>query len=70
MEHGEDHISTVIRELDEEIGLKVKADDLNMVGIFHHVVEFEKNAEMVSQHLLAIVYQAEIDNETFANVAS
>ena len=63
-------METVVRELEEEIGITVKPENVRVVGIFHHVVEFEKNAETVSQHLLGIVCQTEIDAETFARVAS
>jgi tRNA-Thr(GGU) m(6)t(6)A37 methyltransferase TsaA len=70
IEHGEAHLDTAVRELKEEIGLAVRAEDLSMVGVFEHVAEFEKNGEAISQHIIGIAYRTEVDAETFKAIAS
>lgn len=54
IEHGEDHNDAVKRELEEEIGLVPESPEL--FGVFHSVVEYEKNGILQRNHLLGIVY--------------
>lgn len=68
IEHGEDCHSTIIRELYEEIGIQTLSNELVLHWIFRHVVEFEKNWSMISQHILAIVYLLEIDETRFSDI--
>ncbi len=68
IEHGEDCNSTIARELQEEIGIQTLSTEIVLHWVFRHVVEYEKNWNMISQHILAIVYLLEIDETRFSDI--
>ncbi len=68
IEHGEDCISAIARELQEEIGIQAVSNEVVLHWAFRHVVEYEKNWNTISQHILAIVYLLEIDETRFSDI--
>ncbi len=69
MDHGENHLETVARELSEELGLDVAPGSCELFGVFGFVTEQDKPYGKLFEHLLATVYSTNVDSETFARLA-
>lgn len=54
IDHGESHEEAVIRELSEELGLKVRSAKL--FDVFHDVVVHNKPEGFFEQHLIGIIH--------------
>lgn len=70
IDHGENHLVAMIRELHEEIGLEVEPKDLNLSGVFTHVVEYPHQDGITSLHMIGVVYEVLLDKDTFSDIAN
>ncbi|MFJ8104541.1 NUDIX hydrolase [Streptomyces sp. NPDC096132] len=60
MDHGEDPLDTVVRELDEETGYRVEVTGLLGLDSFRHVFRREGLQGPVDHHGLRIVYEGRV----------
>ncbi|MEU5630324.1 NUDIX hydrolase [Streptomyces rishiriensis] len=67
MEHGEDPLDTVVRELDEETGYRVEVTGLLGIDSFRHSFRREGLRGPVDHHGVRIVYEGRITGGELRN---
>ncbi|WP_406008916.1 NUDIX hydrolase [Streptomyces sp. NBC_00637] len=60
MEHGEDPLDTVVRELDEETGYRVEVTGLLGIDSFHHTFRHGGLRGPVDHHGVRVVYEGRV----------